>query len=416
MSIDSPTIHPVLIVVGRAATLGAALLLLSACAASGSTTQDDTPTTTVDDPLVDSLAASYAQDMQDLGNSRPPASRTGTPVPGNTGIFIEPIQPAPTPTTQDAATDAPPAEASTAVAPPSNASPDVPALARQLAAALRRRAIEGVSPYEDLSRVAMLEGIAPGVLEGLGDDAASDSSDLIAILAPSERDALRAARRTARALAESDAADPALAADALRAAAESLDRSQDIRIRTAALCTSVVGFARYQTFDSNTFLAGRPIPMIVYAEIDRFRQHPVNDGIGSTIDSGAPSDAANSASSAATQGPPSRAANAPASTSTPPAPPGSPNARFVVNLTQSLNLYFSSGGLLVWRRAPQSVTDYSTARFRDFYIIDTIELPATLAAGEYSLKVIVRDEATGQQTESIIPITLVADEGLARGG
>lgn len=388
---------------GRALTIAAAMLL-SAC--SSSRQSRDADPSTSNDPMIDALAASYAQDMQDLGAARPPASGTGTPIPGNTGIFIEPIPTDPAPTNL-AATDPVPSDSNSATATPTAAAttsqPDVHALARQLAAALRRRAVEGVSPYEDLSRVAMLEGIAPGVLEGLGDTADADSADLVAILAPSERDALRAARRTARALAESDSADPALAADALRAAAESLDQSQDIRIPNAALCTRVDGFARYQTFDSTTFLAGRSNPMIVYAEVDRFRQRPVGNAQSATN--------ANPALTGPSIAP---AANTPAvAPSTPGATAG---ARFVVSLTQSLNLYFADGGLLVWRRAPQTITDYSAARFRDFYIIDQIELPPTLAAGAYSLKVIVRDEATGQQTESIIPITLVAEAGLARGG
>lgn len=401
---SSPTPFPrvLLASAGRGLTLAAAVLL-AGCASSRQSTEPPT-TAAADDPLVDSLAASYAQDMNDLASARPTATRAGSPVPGNTGIFIEPVAPEPAPTTPIASADPAPAETDAATpAPPAAASqPDVAAMARELAAALRRRAIEGVSPYEDLSRVAMLEGIAPGVLEGLGEDAASDSSDLVAILAPSERDALRAARRTARALAESDAADPALAADALRAAAESLDQSQDIRITAAALCTRVDGFARYQTFDSSTFLAGRSNPMIVYAQVDRFRQRPVGSGTqaGAATSQAGPVSLAASTPGAAAAGSPS----------------GTPGARFVVTLTQSLNLYFADGGLLVWRRPPQTITDYSAARFRDFYIIDTIELPPTLAAGAYSLKVIVRDEATGQQTESIIPITLVADAGLAQGG
>ncbi|MCA9289053.1 MAG: hypothetical protein KDA05_10740, partial [Phycisphaerales bacterium] len=236
------------------------------------------------------------------------------------------------------------------------------------------------------SRVAMLEGVAPGVLEGLGEDEASDSARLVALLAPSERAALRAARATARRLAAAEAADPSIAAEALRAAAESLDQNQAVRIRRAELCTRVDGFARYETFASNTFLAGRASPMIVYVEVDRFRQTPVGGG--------------------------SPSPNPPAS----PSPTRAPDqARFVVNLTQSLNLYFAEGGLLVWRRPPQVVTDYSRDRVRDFYVIDTIELPSTLSAGSYSLKVMVRDEATGQQAESIIPITLVADPTLAHG-
>lgn len=362
----------------------AVLAALAGCAGAPKPANADSAPAT-GDALLDSLLASYSEDMNDLASLQPPEG--GTPVSSRSGVFIErnppadpsdqPADPAADPATTPEQTGA--AE-STAVA-GAPAGPDVEALARELAAALRRRAIGGVSPYEDLSRVAMLEGIAPGVLQGLGDDASSDSADLIAVLAPSEREALRAARRTARMLAASESADPSMAADALRAAAQSLDESQVIRIRKTVLCWRVDGFARYEPFESSTFLAGRSNRMIVYAEVDRFRQRPVAETPGAL-----------GASAAGRDG------------------------RFVVSLTQSLNLYFSEGGLLVWRRPPQTVSDYSTGRFRDFYLIDTIDLPSTLAAGSYSLKVVVRDEATGEQAESIIPIALVADPGLARGG
>jgi hypothetical protein len=346
---------------------------------------------------LDALAATYAQDMADLSQAGAAAEEGGAPAASRSGVFVE-RAPGGAGADESAGTGGPdgvgavepasadagapagePGERGPAIA--TENGPDVETLARDLGRALRARGVNSATPYEDLSRVAMLEAIAPGVLEGLGETAEEDAADLVAALAPSERDALRAARRTALALAASGAADPSVAADALRAAAESLEESQVIRIAGTALCRRVDGFARYEAFSENTFLAGRTNAMIVYAEIDRFRQQPLEGAAGSGAAPGVP-----------------------------------PGARFSTRLTQSLNLYFSDGGLLVWRRPPQTVVDYAASRLRDFYIIDTIELPATLAAGSYSLKVVVKDEATGEQAEAIIPISLVAEAGLARGG
>lgn len=368
-----------------ALSMGAAL---TGCA--GGTGRD---TQASGDPSVaDALAATYAQDLEALAAEQGQATQPAGQTPASrSGVFVErsgrgiqnpeaaPASDGPAPvasTDGDAGADTQNAEGDPA--PAADAGQDVQSLARDLGRALRARAITGATPYEDLSRVAMLEAIAPGVLEGLGETAEQDAPDLARVLAPSEREALRAARRTALSLASSGAADPSVAAEALRAAAESLEQSQVIRIASTALCRRVDGFARYEAFEGHTFLAGRTNPMIVYVEVDRFRQMPLE---GQPTTAGVPA-----------------------------------GARFSTRLTQSLNLYFSEGGLLVWRRAPQTVTDYAASRIRDFYIIDTIELPATLSAGSYSLKVVVKDEATGQQAEAIIPVTLVADPTLAQGG
>ena len=238
--------------------------------------------------------------------------------------------------------------------------------------------MEGVSPFEDLSRVAMLESIAPGVLEGLGRMRRATRRAGGACW-PRRAGGAACGPADGRLLAASGSADPSIAADALRSAAEGLEEAQVVRIRRAELCRRVDGFARYETFEDLAFLAGRVNRMIVYTEVDRFRQRPLGERDAGSA--GAP-----------------------------------PQSRFAVSLTQSLNLYFAEGGLLVWRRPPQTVNDFARDRLRDFYIIDTIDLPATLAAGSYTLKVVVRDEATGQQAESIIPLRLVADPSLARGG
>lgn len=371
--------------------VGVCLAAIGGCARSGggggAPTGAAWPARTADAPgSLDELAAAYARDMEELAALRErPADARGTPVTSRSGVFIER---APTPeggeppdqVEQGSPAVADGSGARVAARPEGAASgPSVEESARALAAALRRRAMEGVSPFEDLSRVAMLESIAPGVLEGLGEDASGDSAALAALLAPGEREALRAARRTARLLAASGSADPSIAADALRSAAEGLEEAQVVRIRRAELCRRVDGFARYETFEDLAFLAGRVNRMIVYTEVDRFRQRPLGERDAGSA--GAP-----------------------------------PQSRFAVSLTQSLNLYFAEGGLLVWRRPPQTVNDFARDRLRDFYIIDTIDLPATLAAGSYTLKVVVRDEATGQQAESIIPLRLVADPSLARGG
>ncbi|MFG0273813.1 MAG: hypothetical protein ACF8QF_02020 [Phycisphaerales bacterium] len=156
------------------------------------------------------------------------------------------------------------------------------------------------------------------------------------------------------------------------AAARFSDRlasEQALVISEARLCARVEGFGRYTPLPTR-LLAGRPHPAIVYTEVDHFGTRP---GAG---------------------------------------PDGEPG--HTVALTQELALYHDADGLLAWRRPEQAVTDFSRNRRRDFFIVQRVDLPQTLTVGMYRLKVTVHDQTTGETTETIIPVEVVADASLIR--
>lgn len=87
-------------------------------------------------------------------------------------------------------------------------------------------------------------------------------------------------------------------------------------------------------------------------------------------------------------------------------------AGFVVELGEEVSVYHEPDGLLAWRRPEQKVRDFSFNKRRDFYLVDRLDLPATLTVGSYRLKVRVRDKASDAQAEAIIPFDVVADSAL----
>ena len=248
----------------------------------------------------------------------------------------------------------------------------VAAQAEDLATLLQERAAVSPEQYPDLVKVAMLEGMAlPGRLDQLLADGASTTS-----LLDSERRALEAWRSVLR---KADEPDTRALAAALRGTADELAGAERLRVTHAALCARVLGFGRYEELTSaNTFVAGRPHPMIVYVEVEGFAQMAGGDE--------------------------SRALNSEADA------PG-----WVVELSQELNLYHGSDAKPVWTRAPQGDLFRARRRVRDFYLIQEVELPANLSVGAFKLKVTVRDKATGAEDEAIIPIRIVADPW-SRGG
>ena len=141
-----------------------------------------------------------------------------------------------------------------------------------------------------------------------------------------------------------------------------------LSIPVATLCVRVDGFGQYEEFGTNTLLAGRTHRMIVYTELADFRSET---GTG---------------------------------------PGGQAGRR--VRLTQDLSLYHDADGLLAWREANQTINEFSRNERRDFFLVQLIELPRTLTVGSYRLKVTIVDEVAGATAEAVIPIDVVADEGL----
>ncbi len=152
-----------------------------------------------------------------------------------------------------------------------------------------------------------------------------------------------------------------------------------LRISKLALATRVAGFGKIDVIAEQRLLAGRPQQVIVYTEIAGFGHREVTDR-----DPKASRDRGD---------------------------------RYAVDVTQELLLYHAGPDeLLAWHRPRARVVDTSGNRRRDFYIVHQIELPSSLTVGSYTLKVRLRDETTGVETEATLPIRLVADASLLGTG
>ncbi len=230
--------------------------------------------------------------------------------------------------------------------------------AKALVAALRAGEADPVRVYAAL---AALDVVAPGVMMNPSSIEGLTPED--ARVLESWADLMRGASDRL----DSSPGDARALAMAMRDAAASAESLEPLEITTATLCSRVEGFGNYTPM-SATWLAGRAHRTIVYAEVDHFASRLVR------------------------------------------APSGSET--YEVRLTQELQLYHDADGLLAWRMPPQDVRDTSRNRRRDFFVVQMIDLPASLSVGKYQLKVTLRDEATRQTSETVLPILVVADEEL----
>lgn len=221
------------------------------------------------------------------------------------------------------------------------------------------RTLERDDPYALALRLVALRAAGEGPIPGL--DA------LIESLPIDERETVSA---LAAVLSGLDA-DPASLADRLEGRAMALSEARPMQIVRTALCSRVEGYGRYTELGGDAFMAGTSMRMIIYTEVAHFDQQPV---------------------SSAGDGP-----------------------GWEVKLSQELQLYHESDGLLAWRR-PEEVTVYRTkSRLRDYFVVNQIELPRNLTVGAYRLKVVMRDLSDRSVDERILPIQVVADRTLATG-
>jgi hypothetical protein len=243
------------------------------------------------------------------------------------------------------------------------ATPDerIAKLSDELAALLRERAASSKSPFSDALALAGMEAVRPGALAEMD----TKSSPFAANLADSDKKSLDAIRGVITELSRSDVtADPARVQQSLRSAADRLAGQQAVKVSRAALCTRVNGYGQIEPIASNTFIAGRSARAILYIELEDFANRQDSGKGGQTT--------------------------------------------WTVELSRELGLY--ANGMLAWHRKPTSVRETSLNRRRDFYLIEEVELPATLGVGRYDLKVTVRDVAAGgTQAEYTLPIQIVAD-------
>ena len=152
--------------------------------------------------------------------------------------------------------------------------------------------------------------------------------------------------------------------------AKKLESWRPLSMSRATLCTNVNGFGIYmqlrQYGDAYKFLAGRPIKFLVYVELEHFKHTSISqDGVWG----------------------------------------------YEVSLSQDLRLYHmaTGGDALVWRLPDEPVDDFSQNQRRDFYVVQLVNLPATLGVGGYRFKISIKDNASGDIVEEVIPIEIVAD-------
>jgi hypothetical protein len=157
-------------------------------------------------------------------------------------------------------------------------------------------------------------------------------------------------------------AEVASAAASLRSA---LVHEPQLKLPSIALCTRVGGFGDYSPFERNAFLAGAEQKAIVYLEIADFVSE-VNQ-----------------------------------------------NNEYVTELSQQLTLYSDRDGIPVWKEDWQPATDVTRNKRQDFFTVQVIKFPKALSVGRYTLKVRVRDEKSKAESESSLPVEIVADPKMA---
>lgn len=145
-----------------------------------------------------------------------------------------------------------------------------------------------------------------------------------------------------------------------------LKQTPDLEMPTLALCTRVGGFGDFDEWmilndmDQYSFIAHTKQPVIIYLEMEGFTSNLNDKDLWETVTS------------------------------------------------QHLTIYSDRDGIPVWKEDWQSASDQSRKRRRDYFTVQKFDLPRGLSVGRYQLKVRVRDEKTGAETEQNIPFTMTA--------
>lgn len=224
-------------------------------------------------------------------------------------------------------------------------------------------------PFRRGVQLAVIEALQPGA-------AAAALRRLESELSPAEAKALEGLAGALQQVSTGSAAgaNPAALAAVLRDTAAGLSASGSISIASVALCQRVESFGRYLPFPQSEFAAGRSQDVIVYTEVEGFAER---------------------AWSAATDAPGERLAASSDSA-----------AQWITEVSQEVTLY-SADGYQSLHRPEQVVRDVSRRSRRDYYMVQRITLPPTLAIGRYTLKVTIRDKTTGAEAQKNIPISIV---------
>lgn len=288
-----------------------------------------------------------------------------------------------------------------------SAEPPAEKLARQVAE-LRSTILEMRASGDDAGAAA-LELVALSMLERGGSGGAGDLSAVSSDLAPAHRRTLETIRALLKDLQSGNngltSLDAQRVASVLREHADKLNEQRPLKVARAALCTGVDGYGKFREFPGNTFLAGRAQTVIVYVEVENFGQRAAGperpDGLKVSPPNEREREKKRADEKAGTKG----------KSKTPAAPPIDES---VIELTESIAIHTEADDLVVWRADDATIRDSARARRDDYYLVQRITLPARLTLGKYSIKVSVRDAATGSTDEAVIPIEIVADAGLAK--
>jgi len=287
-------------------------------------------------------------------------------------------------------------------------------LAVELAEILRVRAIEGGevgtggapgvragrnSAMQEALRLVFLDAIEPGT-------ASLALADALGGLNPAQREILSTLRDAVADMSMSDAGsgrgdsagsrglDAGALADRLRRAAKELV-DEPLSMPMVALCTRVESFGRYTPLAANRFMVGRTTPLLVYAEVENFKQAPAApDSLASARHRERGQQGMREGEGRGEQG-------------------GAGDVH-EVRLSIELGIYPESGDPLVYHFPADRIRDTSRRARRDFFVVRRIDVPPTLNTGSYVLKVTLTDEHSGDVAERVIPFTVVADPSLLR--
>ncbi len=235
---------------------------------------------------------------------------------------------------------------------------------RELADAILAQMPFSMNPADDALALLGLESLVPGVSEAaiaggtLSDEEQAYVESLLRFM-----DSVRALEL-----------DPDAPVDTAAQVAMDLSASRPVRIVQAELCTRVEGYGQYTRFPSNKFVAGRGQRVIVYVEIDRIGHETVSPASGETT------------------------------------------PRFAVELTQKIEVYHASDDVLALATPTLKDRRVGRNRFRDYYVVTALDLPATLSVGEYKIKVTIRDASDDGVSQAVIPLTIVADASALDSG
>jgi hypothetical protein len=146
--------------------------------------------------------------------------------------------------------------------------------------------------------------------------------------------------------------------------ADRIREQSELTLPAVRLCTAVRGYGLYDVMDAERLPAGRDVKAIVYCEVANFASRPDAQQMWET------------------------------------------------RLTKQVTLLNESDGRRVWSKPSETIPDRCQNRRHDFYCISIIQLPKTLPAGRYVMKVTVTDQQANKVAESSLPVVLVGTPGL----